>query len=404
MNEGVLARGNLARVRRVADDGQSVFLQYLNGLVIVVTNDFEVEPVVGQIVLVNPDDVSLTLVPSDLWPQENWVGIVRLKLDDVTVVETHGQWREIPTSAVPYGEGNTVEGTDSAGVMRVLSELPLKQFDLPAVDDNVIETFLVQPNPKGETFDDFGGLDEVVMHARKLVEVTLNKHKELAAIGARPVKGVLFTGPPGTGKTMLARIIANSTKAVFYEIRGPEVLSKWYGQSEELLRQLFAHAASQERAIIFFDEIDSIAAHRTGEAHEVSRRVVAQLLSLMDGFANDANVVVIAATNRPNDIDDALRRPGRFDWEIAFPMPNQSDREAILTKASSGLRTTGDLSHALFAGKTEGWSAAELTAIWTEAAHLAVQDDRDVIVDEDYAGGYEQVASAPRAEARDIER
>lgn len=137
---------------------------------------------------------------------------------------------------------------------------------------------------------------------------------------------------------MLARIIASATDAVFYEISGPTIFSKWYGESEKILRALFEHAARQPRSIIFFDEIDSIAGQRSGDAHEASKRVVAQLLTLMDGFNANDNIVVIAATNRPQDIDAALLRPGRFDWEIAFPPPNRQDREAILRSPQDIMR------------------------------------------------------------------
>lgn len=133
----------------------------------------------------------------------------------------------------------------------------------------------------------------MVERARELIEVPLKYKDALSNIGARPIKGVLFTGQPGTGKTMLARIIANSVDAEFYEISGPEVFSKWYGQSEEIIRKLFEDAAKQEKAIIFFDEIDSVASQRADETHEASRRVIAQLLTLMDGFTSDDNVVVM---------------------------------------------------------------------------------------------------------------
>ncbi len=187
---------------------------------------------------------------------------------------------------------------------------------------------------------------------------------------------------------MLARIIASQAHAEFYEISGPEVFSKWYGESEELLRRIFEHASAQKRSIVFFDEIDSVAGQRSGDAHEVSRRVVAQLLTSMDGFTSEQNVVVIAATNRPQDIDIALRRPGRFDWEIEFPLPNRHDREQILTIAAERLATHGELPHALIAERTDGWTAAELTAIWSEAALLAVTDGRAAIVREDFIGGF----------------
>lgn len=233
----------------------------------------------------------------------------------------------------------------------------------------------------------------MVARAQELIEVPLAHHDRLAKINARPIKGVLFTGGPGTGKTMLARIIANRSGAEFLEISGPQFISKWVGQSEEILRLIFDYASKQERCIIFFDEIDSVAGKRSDESHESSRRVVAQLLTLMDGFSPADNVVVIAATNRPQDIDVALLRPGRFDWEINFPYPDRDDREEILRTSQSRHQTRGQLPHEYVAGTTEGWSGAELAAIWTEAALLAVSDERDAIGVEDYLGGYQRVAA-----------
>jgi transitional endoplasmic reticulum ATPase len=394
MDAQISPRSNVARIKHVGDDGWTLYLEFPNGQTATASGDFAFNPEVGEVLLVRPEDSYLEPAPDELWPEDTWVGVVRLKRADVTIVDTNGRWRQVPTrTEISYREGNTVEGRDSAGVVRVLSEGPLKYFDLPAIDDDfIVTTFLAPENSRVETFDDFGGLGNVVDRARDLVEVPLQEHERLARIGARPIKGVLFTGPPGVGKTMLARIIASSTDAVFYEISGPEIFSKWYGQSEEILRRLFEHAIRQKRAIIFFDEIDSIAAHRNDEAHEASRRVVAQLLTLMDGFG-DNNVVVIAATNRPQDIDVALRRPGRFDWEIKFPLPDRNDREAILRTAARRLETAENLPHAFVAGRTEGWSAAELAAIWTEAALLAATDERDSILTEDYIGGYERVAA-----------
>lgn len=293
----------------------------------------------------------------------------------------------------PYEVGNTVQVCDVQGVNRVLSEKPIKYIDLPEIDNSIIEQFRSDEDKNsGLGFEDFGGLKAVVARARELIEVQLKNAKQLSAIGTRPIKGVLFTGGPGTGKTMLARIIASQTEATFFEISGPQIFSKWYGQSEEVLRKLFRAAASEEKAIIFFDEIDSVAAQRADESHEASKRVVAQLLTLMDGFKSDTNVVVIAATNRPQDIDVALRRPGRFDWEIEFPYPDMIDRIDILEKTSSRLKTTDSLPHAAIAARSDGWSAAELTQIWSEAALLAVQDQRGEILSEDYLGGYERVS------------
>jgi transitional endoplasmic reticulum ATPase len=387
-------RGDLARVRSVAEDRHRLYLEFRNGQTGTVDSDSPFDLSVGSVVLVRVAENYLEPVPDDVWPEESWVGVVRLKLPDTTIVESGGQLKLLKTrSGVNYREGNTVEARDSYGIVRVLSADPIRFLDLPAVDDTFIGKFKALKGIGVETFDDFGGLQDVVDRARELIEVPLQHHAGLSKIGARPIKGVLFTGPPGTGKTMLARIIANRADAEFYQISGPEVFSKWYGQSEEILRKLFEDAAKQERAIIFFDEIDSVAGQRAEEAHEASRRVVAQLLTLMDGFTADNNVVVIAATNRPQDIDIALMRPGRFDWEVQFPLPNRQDRESILRASARRLSTVEPLPHVWISERTEAWSAAELSAIWSEAALLAVEDNRNTIMAEDYLGGFERVSA-----------
>lgn len=387
----------VARVRAVGHDGRRLYLELRNGKTATVDREEPFELAIGSVVLIRSEENYIEAAPDELWPEESWVGVVRLKLPDTTVVDSSGRWRMLSTrDDIPYREGNTVEARDSCGVVRVLSEDPIKYVDLPTVDDTVIAKFRLQEGAMHETFADFGGLQNVVDRAQELIEVPLKHKGALSKIGARPIKGVLFTGPPGTGKTMLARIIANSTEAEFYEISGPEVFSKWFGQSEEILRKLFEDAAKKEQAIIFFDEIDSVAGQRADESHEASRRVVAQLLALMDGFTPDDNVVVIAATNRPQDIDAALRRPGRFDWEINFPLPNRRDRELILQACARHLSTSGRLPHAWVSRNAEHWSGAELAAIWSEAALLAVQDGRSEIIAEDYVGGFERVSAQRR--------
>jgi transitional endoplasmic reticulum ATPase len=162
------------------------------------------------------------------------------------------------------------------------------------------------------------------------------------------------------------------------------------------LRELFDDAARQERAIIFFDEIDSIAGHRSSDSHEASRRVVAQLLTRLDGFRPTDNIVVIATTNRPQDIDIAMRRPGRFDWVIEFRNPNFEDRVAVLEAIARSKKVSNNLDHAGIAGRTDGWNSAELDAIFSEAALLAANDGRAVVLNEDYFAGHDRVAQQHR--------
>jgi transitional endoplasmic reticulum ATPase len=308
--------GSLARVGFVSQDRMRIWLELKDGRTATVDSrgdPFELQ--VGAVLMVRQGDSHLELAPRDLWPASAaaeptdtgvWVGVVRLRVEDVTVIDIGGRWLRVPTNPeVAYERGNTVEGTTVVGVTRVLDRDPIRILELPTLTDDVIEAFLLTPK-EPLTFDDFGGLPGIVRRAQELIELPLQRADKLRKIGAPPIKGVLFTGPPGTGKTLLARIIASSAGATFYAISGPTVFSKWYGESEELLRRIFEHAAARAPSIIFFDEIDSVAGQRNEEAHEASKRVVAQLLTLMDGLSSEKNVTVIAATNRPQDIDVAL--------------------------------------------------------------------------------------------------
>lgn len=392
--------GQLARVTAVDGGTGLVCFDLRNGTSGSFTIDGEMgeEFACGDVLLLftNDEDQHVERMPPDAWNEEPWVGVVKIKTGDFTIIDTAGRWRTIKTTEAPdYHVGNTVHATPTAGVVRVLSESPIRLLDTPELDEAEIDKFRYCAKSGAQPdFDDFGGLVGVVERARELIEIPLQKHQELSGLGARAIKGVLFTGEPGTGKTMLARIIASQTDAAFFQISGPEIFSKWYGQSERVLRGVFEAAGKEERAIIFFDEIDSIAAKRDDESHEASKRVVAQLLTLMDGFSADSTVVVIAATNRPQDLDVALRRPGRFDWEIEFPYPGEQDRQDILSKAARHLKTEGPLPHEWIARQSRGWSGAELAAIWNEAALLAVKDERGTIREEDYIGGFERVGRA----------
>lgn len=390
--------GDLVRVRGLSDDRRRVYLELRSGQTATADCSEPADWAIGTVLFHTKDGerTSLEPAPPETWPEESWVGIVRLKVADAIVVDRGGLLRLIPRNTVDCSVGNTVEARDASGVVRVLADEPIRLLDLPDIDDTAVDRFI--PPANDATFDDFGGLESVKTRARELIETPFKYRESLEVIRARPVKGVLFTGEPGTGKTLLARIIANQSEATFYEISGPAIFSKWYGESEKILRAVFARAAKQARSIIFFDEIDSIAAQRSNEAHEQSKRVVAQLLTLMDGFNTSDNIVVVAATNRPQDIDVALLRPGRFDWIINFPLPNRKDREAILRISASRHTTSGDLPHDAVAERTETWSGADLSAIWKEAAILAVTDNRKAIMAEDYLGGFSRAQKIVRSQ------
>ncbi|MFA6870509.1 MAG: CDC48 family AAA ATPase, partial [Methanomethylophilus sp.] len=222
------------------------------------------------------------------------------------------------------------------------------------------------------SYDDVGGLGPAIGQIREMVELPL-KHPELfKRLGIEPPKGVLLHGPPGTGKTMLAKAVAGETSSNFISIGGPEIMSKFYGESEGKLRQIFKDAEENAPSIIFIDEIDSIAPKRSEVQGEEERRIVAQLLSLMDGMTSRGKVVVIAATNRPNSIDEALRRPGRFDREIEIGVPDQHGRLEILQIHTRGMPLTKDVDLKLIAEKTHGYVGADLAALCREAAMAAL--------------------------------
>jgi len=224
------------------------------------------------------------------------------------------------------------------------------------------------------SYEDIGGLKEEIQQIREMIELPL-KHPEIfERLGIVPPKGVLLTGPPGTGKTLLAKAVANESNANFYHIAGPEIMSKWYGESEKRLREIFEEASKNAPSIIFIDEIDSIAPKREEVTGEVERRVVAQLLTLMDGLESRGNVVVIAATNRPNSIDEALRRPGRFDREITLNVPDVEARKEIIQIHTRGMPLAKDVDFNKLAEITLAYTGADLSALAKEAAMKALQE------------------------------
>ncbi len=258
------------------------------------------------------------------------------------------------------------------------------------------------------TYEDIGGLTDEIKKVREMIELPLRHPEIFEKLGIEAPKGVLLYGPPGTGKTLLAKAVANESNAHFISISGPEIMSKFYGESEARLREIFKEAKEKSPSIIFIDEIDSIAPKREEVTGEVERRVVSQLLSLMDGLEARGKVIVISATNRPNAIDPALRRPGRFDREIEIKVPDKKGRKDILMIHTRNMPLSDDVNLDKIAGISHGYVGADLEYLCKEAAmkclrrllpELNLEDeklppetlDKLVVNDEDYQNALKEV-------------
>ena len=252
----------------------------------------------------------------------------------------------------------------SGDAVLMASTTEVKVSDKPAANNGDV--------PK-VSYDDIGGLGDAVKKIREMVELPLRHPELFKRLGVEAPKGVLLHGPPGTGKTMLAKAVAGETSSNFISIGGPEIVSKFYGESEGKLREIFKDAEENAPSIIFIDEIDSIAPKRDEVNGEEERRIVAQLLSLMDGLNSRGKVVVIGATNRPNSIDEALRRPGRFDREIEIGIPDRDGRLEILEIHTRGMPLADDVDLKWLADKTHGYAGADLSALTKEAAMAALR-------------------------------
>jgi len=244
----------------------------------------------------------------------------------------------------------------------------------PTGSDSQLETETAELEPgSGVTYEDIGGLDEELELVREMIELPLSEPELFRRLGVEPPSGVLLYGPPGTGKTLIARAVANEVDAEFVTISGPEIMSKYKGESEEQLRETFEKAREEAPTIVFFDEIDSIAGTRDDDG-DAENRIVGQLLTLMDGLDGRGEVIVIGATNRVDAIDPALRRGGRFDREIQIGVPDETGRREILEVHTRGMPLADDVDIDAIARRTHGFVGADLDAVASEAAMAAIRD------------------------------
>merc|ERR1711871_1117696 len=251
-------------------------------------------------------------------------------------------------------------------------------------------------------YDDIGGCRKALALIREMVELPLRHPSLFKNLGIKPPRGVLMYGPPGTGKTLIGRAVANETGANFFIINGPEIMSKMAGESESNLRKMFAQAEENSPAIIFIDEIDSIAPKREKTNGEVEKRIVSQLLTLMDGINSRSQVVVIAATNRPNTIDPALRRFGRFDRELDIGVPDEIGRLEILQIHTRKMKLDEDVDLEKVSKATHGYVGADLAQCCNEAALQCIREKMDVIDFEDDTIDAEVMAQVPNVSWADI--
>ncbi len=265
---------------------------------------------------------------------------------------------------------------------RVESTLPQGPVLInPATELVIGKTGEVGTAQRRLSYEDIGGLKPQVRRIREMIELPLRYPEVFERLGIDPPTGVLLHGPPGCGKTLIARTIAQETSANFFTVSGPEIIHKFYGESEAHLRKIFEDATKQGPSIVFIDEIDAIAPRRERVVGDVEKRVVAQLLALMDGLNRRQNVIVIAATNIPNALDPALRRPGRFDREISIPIPDRNGRREILEIHSRGMPLATDVDFNRLADVTHGFVGADLEALCREAAMNCL---REIIPDIDF--------------------
>lgn len=301
----------------------------------------------------------ITLAPTRAFPQERLSRSIH---------------RNLEGRPLEKGQRIRIETVNNPITLIVRSTVPQG----PVVVSRTTHIVMDKPTAESEaseevSYEDIGGLKRELGLMREMIELPLRHPELFDKLGVDPPKGVLLYGPPGTGKTMIAKAVASESEANFIPISGPEIISKYYGESEQKLREIFEGAEKEGPSIIFIDEIDSIAPKRDDVVGEVERRVVAQLLSLMDGLKSRGKVIVIAATNRPNSIDEALRRGGRFDREIEIGIPDRSGRLQILYVHTRGMPIEKSMRLDMIADMTHGYVGADLSSLCKEAAMHALR-------------------------------
>jgi len=313
----------------------------------------------AQMIRIGPAQSNVTFTSIE----PSFVSYVKKRLEDTPLVEGDIVYVPLLGQPMPF----IVVQTRPSGVVIITKDTQLYILDKPVSNIKVSRV----------TYDDIGGLGHIIEKVRELVELPLRHPEIFRRLGIEPPKGILLYGPPGVGKTLLAKAVATESGANFISVRGPEILSKWVGESERAIREIFRKARVYAPTVILFDEIDSIVPHRgsVNEGTHVTERIVSQLLTEIDGIEKLNNVVIIGATNRPDLIDPALLRPGRLDKVIYVPPPEMKSRLEILKVHTRKMPLAEDVDLEYIARATEGYVGADLTALVREAALYALRED-----------------------------
>lgn len=321
-------------------------------------------------------------VPDELTEKSTDIGVILRLSSDRALVETGRSiiWIDIEQGA-PWRQWSTIE-FDESGIVGEIDSKPIRYGDEPPRSIEAKSRFLVDPESITERLGDLSGLDQQVSELREILDLWRDS-ESLKRHGVIPIRGLLFAGASGTGKTMMARALAKERGAAYFQVRGPEIASKWVNESEELLRELMDQADRMDRAIVFFDEIDSLGLSRSLATNEMSNKLVTQFLTLLDGFnTSRRGALIIGATNRPEALDPTLLRSGRFDRVIEFRLPSAAERVAIF-ESTVPSELTKNVDTIRLSELSSGFSGADIRSLWAEAIQFARSEYRKYILQTD---------------------
>jgi len=332
------------------------------------------------------------------WEPNVKIGTIERVDGSAALLQTpHGVlFRTIP-AGMSVHVGNTVTYDGRTDILNVFSGDTVR----PSLLDDDFNVESIRSTPRAMDWSEFAGFPDLLQEAKDLVAVHTDQpaRAELSRLGVNPIRGILFDGPPGTGKTFLAQIMASKSRATFYLVTTAALGGRLVSESEQRLQRIYTDAATQELSIVFIDEIDTLTGHRESDQNSGSR-LVNVFLTNMDGVQAPDNVITIGTTNLLGSIDHALRRPGRFDRQLTFTYPDVDDRDAILRSRTHV--TSGEIDYRAIAERTESWTAADLGAIWQHAGELTVISGRSAIRNDYFLIGFERAAAARKKRLEDL--